>query len=1019
MIQLRILGPLEVVARDQPVPLRSRRLRTVVAVLAAHANRTATVDELIAGLWADRAPDTAVGQLHTLVWRLRHWFGDALLTRPGGYQLTLAPGELDAEVFATRAAEAARLAAAGHAAGAAGRYAEALALWRGPVLADVDVPGDAHACGLLAAVAELNEQRLTVERDHVDVELSLGRHADLVPRLHRRVRAEPLHEELRERLMLALHRCGRRAEALRVYREGRDVLVGQLGLEPGAGLRRLHARILADDPTLDAPAGPAPAEASAPVWQLPPDVADFVARDEQVTAIVDALTDPDRPAGTPRVVTVSGVAGAGKTALAVHAGHRVRGSFPDGALFADLRGGATALDPGEVLARFLRALGEDPRRVPADTDERAAAFRARTQGRRLLVVLDNVADETQVRPLLPAEPRCAVLVTGRRRLTALPGAHQVDLGVFTTGQATDLMRRALGADRVAAQADDCALIVHRCGHLPLAIRIAAARLAARPHWPLRRLADQLADARARLDVLRTGDLAVRSSLALSHQALTGPERRAFRLLGALDLPDVAAWALAPLLAVPLDAAEELVERLVEARLLEAVPVGPATGTGTPPPVRYRMHDLVHAYARELAATEPAADLAAALGRLFGAWLLLADTAEARLPSGFRRGPAGPAPRWDGWTPEQVEAVLGDPLTWFEAERPALVAAVRQAAGAGLAATAWDLAGALAGFFELREHLDDWRITHEAALHCCVAAGDRRGEAYLRRGLGELHLDLDRVAEGVEHLRAALTLMRRRADRHGEALVLRALGTAHRLGGADATATDVLTEALRISEQLDDTVGRAQVLHNLGVLHRRAGRPEQAEQAHRQALALFGALGDRFGEAYVRCSLGIVVGLRPDRTADAERELTRSVALCREVGYRRGEAIALGHLGELHTRTGAYESALVELRDAVTGCHAVGDGPGEAIGLRRLGELHLRMGNHAAARSALRRALAVGRPFDLTAERARALRGLGELAATRFPAGGVPATPLLAGPDGGGPDDGESAVRGPSDAVPAG
>jgi len=971
MIQFRILGPLDVIVDGRSRTPGSPRQRAVLAVLLINANRTTSIDQLLGALWSDAAPDTAVGQIHTLVWRLRRLLGQAIVTRPGGYQLVVPPGASDAELFGARAAAGAELARSGQLGLAAERFSMALALWRGGALCDVRLPGDARACGLQAAVAELTERRLAVERDHIDVELRRGRHAELVPMLQHRVDAEPLREDLRERLMLALHRGGRRAEALEVYRRGREVLVAELGLEPGGGLRRLHAQILAGDPGLDGAGGHRPGGC-----QLPVDLADFVAREELVAELAAVLT---AAGGTPPTVAISGVAGCGKTALAVHVAHLVRHRYPDGQLFVDLRGVDEPLPSGEVLARFLRALGEDGRALPADPDERAALFRARTTGRRVLVVLDNAGCEAHVRPLLPADPGCALLVTSRRRLVTLPAAHQVDVAVFTPAEALTLLERTAGVQRVVVEPAACAVVVDRCGYLPLAIRIAGARLAARPHRPVARLADQLADERARLDVLRTGDLAVRSSLAAGYRTLAEPERRAFELVGALRVPDCAAWLAASLLDVPMAQAEEHLERLVEARLVEA-------GRRGDGPVRYRLHDLVGAYARELAGRRP--DVDAALGRAFGASLALAERANDRLPGGFRRGGIGDAPRCTGWTEAEAGELLADPVAWFEAERAALVAVVRQAAGAGRDESAWELACALGRFFELREHHDDWRATHEAALRACRAAGNDRGEAYLLRALGEMYLDVDRLDEALSCFAPALSIMAALGDRLGQALVLRGQGTAYRLLSRDREAMESLDRALLVCDELDDRAGKAQVLHNMGVLHRHAGRADAAEACYRRALALFGGLGDRFGLAYVLCSLGIVLGGHADAdavtAAAAERHLADSVGLCRELGYRRGEALALGHLGELHLRRGEHRRAVGELRLAVAGCREVDDGPGEVIALRRLGQAYLAAGNLAAARSALQQCLALGRTFEpapervLPRERAMALSCLGEI-----------------------------------------
>jgi DNA-binding SARP family transcriptional activator len=975
--EYRILGRLDVRVGGEPIVIRSRRQRTLLAMLLLNANQFTPMDLLLSGLWGDDPPDTAVGQIQTLVWRSRRSLDAAITTEPGGYRLRVAPAELDAELFRRTAAEGAELAGAGRLAAADDRYTRALALWRGPVLADVPIADPRPA----AAVAELAERRMAVEAAYVDVRLALGRHTELVPMLRRRIGDEPLREELRERLIIALHRCGRRAEALAAYREARSVLVAELGLEPGEGLRRAHARILAEGDDAggggDGGGGAGGGDngdnggAAAPPHphQLPPDLADFVPRAEAADMVASL-----RRAGAdvPVLVAVSGPAGSGKTVLAVHAAHRVRPHFPDGQLYVDLRGATGPRSPHDVLARFLRDLGVDPRAIPEADDERVALLHTRTAGRRLLFVLDDAAGEAQVRPMLPAEPGCAALVISRRRLTALGGAYRMDIGVFSPDEARDLMRRAAGARRMAAEPEAMDHVVRSCGYLPLAIRIAAARLAARPHWPVARLAEQLADVRTRLDVLSSGDLEVRASLALSERGLGDRERRLLRQLGALDAPDVAGWVVGPLLDAPVTATVDLIDRLVDVRLVDA------DGSG-----RYRLHDLVRAYARDQDGE------AGAVRRAGGAWLDLAERAYLRLPGGFYRGTPGGFPRWTGWDLGDAERALADPVDWYEAERGAMVATVRQAAALGLDELSWELATTLARFFELREHLDDWRVTHDAALEACVRADNRRGQAYLRRSLGELNLDLDRLDDAHSHLAVALDLMRQCGDLLGEGLVQRAIGAAHRLARRTDDATAALTAALAIFTKVGDPVGRAQALHNLGIVHRQAGELARAEELYRHALAIFEEIDDPFGQAYVLNSLAVVVR-GAGRTAEAERHLLGSIERCRQVGFRRGEIIAMGQLGELHLRAGAYDRASGPLRLAVAGSVEVGDRIAEAIGLRRLGELHRAMGNAAAARAVLRRCVALCGQCDLPDERVTALRYLAELETAAGPGVARPA-----------------------------
>lgn len=925
--------------------LRSRRERAVLSLLLLNSGRVAPIDQLLRGLWGDDPPDTAVGQIQTVVWRLRIVLGDAAIeTHPGGYRLVAGAFDVDVDQFAGSAAEARALAAQGRLDEAVAAYQRALRLWRGRPFADVVLPGDPAGSGFQAAIAELIENRLAVECGYVDAALALGRPADVVLTLHHRVEEEPLREELCERLMLALYRCGRRTEALDLYQRTREALVDELGLEPGPALQRLQAMILSSDSTLDdsAPPPPGPPRPA----QLPMDCPDFVARSELAAKLGDQLCTPDKTA--PVIVAISGSAGSGKTTLAVHLGHIVRDRFPDGQLFADLHGVTNPLEPGEVLARFLRALGEDPRAIPGDEEERAALFRVRTAGKKVLVVLDNARGDQQLRPLLPATSDCAVIVTSRRRLAALLGAREVDLGEFEPKEALDLLRMILGPQRVHDDRENFLSVARSCGYLPLAIRLAAARLAARPHLTAAWLAAQLSDERRRLDVLSAGDVAVRSSLALSIEALDAQERTLFARLGAIESPYLPAWVADPLLDLPPAAVDEPMERLVEARLAEAQAVPDGV-------VRYRLHDLVCAYAREL---RPGTQ---ELERYFGAWLTLADAAYAAMPGGFQRVARQDAGRWSRWNEEEIASEVRDPVAWCEAGRGALVAAVRQAAGAGMAGIAWNLAISLARYFELREHLEDWRITHEAALQACARAGDRRGEAILLRSLGEMHLNQNRPADALARLDRALPIMEELGDGPGQGAALRAAGSAHRWLGNETLALDALNQALSICDGTGERALQASVLHNLGAVHRRWQRLPEAEEAYRAALEIFDEIGDGFGQGYTLSSIGLVVAQwRLDRLGYAEECLMRALELAREFRYRRGEATALGNLGWLHERDGRLRQAAAFLVDAVALSREMGDTHGEMLKLHRLGSVYIGQGRPSAARSVLQRALAIAR-----------------------------------------------------------
>jgi hypothetical protein len=464
----------------------------------------------------------------------------------------------------------------------------------------------------------LEEARLGALGDRIDAELALGSHNRLVVELTGLVAVDPLREQFRGQLMLTLYRCGRQADALASYQDYRHSLADELGIDPGRELQDLHKAILAADASLNPPAtelritGGRPSAEPLPA-RLPPDVADFTGRDReaaQVTALLRSRADN----GSRRLACViGGMAGLGKTALAIHVGHLLRSSYPDGQIYVDLRGaGPQPADPADLLGTLLRALGLETAAIPASMAERVQLYRSRLAGRRVLVLLDNAASEQQVRPLLPDSPTCAAMVTSRARLAALEGVPLIDLDVLEHVQALELLAKIVGASRVAAEPEAAVRIVQLCGHLPLGVRIAGARLTAKPHWRLARLADRLSSQRRRLDELRIADLEVRASVALSLQGLGEPARRAFRLLALLDVPRFAIWTAAVLLDVTLATARELLEQLVDARLLDVVQVDGASQA------RYFFHDLVRALALEQAADEEtAAERYAALDRAFG------------------------------------------------------------------------------------------------------------------------------------------------------------------------------------------------------------------------------------------------------------------------------------------------------------------------------------------------------------------------------------------------------------------
>jgi tetratricopeptide (TPR) repeat protein/transcriptional regulator with XRE-family HTH domain len=799
----------------------------------------------------------------------------------------------------------------------------------------------------------------------------------------------------RERRLLSQERLAERSGLS--ARTIRELEAGRVRRPRGASVRLL-ADALRLEGTLRAAfeAAARDGDRAAAAWlpggapcQLPLDVADFTGRAEQVARVRELLADatPGRTSSAVVVSAVAGKAGVGKTTLAVHVAHQLRFRFPDGQLYANLGGaGPQPLDPGEVLSRFLRALGVDGAAIPTDLGERAALYRACLADRRVLVVLDDAADETQVRPLLPGTSGCGVLATSRARLSGLEGARLLDLEVLPPRQAVELLGRVAGAARVAAEPEAATAIAAACGGLPLALRIAGAKLAGRPHWPLARLAGLLADERRRLDQLALGDLEVRASVALSYQALTSEQRQALRFLGLLAAPDFAAWVAAALLEVTWEQAEGLLDGLVQAQLLEVAGRDP---TGQ---VRYRFHDLLRLYARERAAAEdPSKQRRASLGRALGGWLGLAERADQHLQSNLFGAFHGDAPRWRPGE-AAVETLLADPLAWLEAERVALVAAVDQAAGAGFDELAWDLAGSLVNFLDLRGYLDDWQRTHQAALAAARRAGNRYGEASLLRGLGYLNLKQNRMDATVACNTRARSIYRRAGDRRGESYALEGLGVVYRLQGRHVAAATCLEQALALLVEVDDGRGEAWTRFQLAVLRAEQGELVKARAELEQVFAAFYEFGERRGEAWTLRRLGLVHAAQGDLDR-AMSLLERALAGLRQLGDRPALAQTLRSLGELALRRDQREAARGLFQECLAVARELDDRFIEADALGGLGSLHQLEGNRQQAVRCLERSAALWRTLDVPLELARTLQRMAD-----------------AYLDGGSPAAGESAWR---------
>ncbi|UMP06126.1 BTAD domain-containing putative transcriptional regulator [Amycolatopsis sp. EV170708-02-1] len=731
MPRFGVLGPLTI--EDPPgrrTTPRGDHQRALLAVLLLNANSSVPVDALVETLWPDTPPKSYSSNLHTYVSRLRARFEGLEIERePHGYRLVVEPADLDLLSFREAAAAGKAASRAGDPAAAAGHYRRALAEWRGPVLSGLHIPR------LDADVARLESERLAAFEDCVDAELSDGRHGELTGELQAMITEHPLRERLAAQLMIALHRAGRQADSLAVHRDLRATLVEELGVEPGAEVRRVHAAVLrGEDPVPSAKATPI-----FPICQLPPDIADLAGRESEIAKLSGLL---GAGTGVP-VALITGEPGAGKSTLAVTTAHRLRRSFPDGQLFVPLAGASDPRELSDVLGDLLRALGVTGPAIPDDVEARAAVYRGRLADRRVLVVLDDAANPEQVRALLPGTPGNAVLITSRRRLSGLAGADRLPLAPLSGAEAVTLLARLAGPDRVGAERADAERIAKACGNLPLALRIAGSRLAMRPGLPLGKLAGRLEDEVSRLDELQVSDLQVRGSIALSYQALSPAARRAFRLIGRCRTLDLPAWAVTTL--IDDEGADEAIDELVEASLLEATGLDP---TGEQ---RFRVHDLVRVFATELGRElETHAERVATVAKVSDAALCLADTAARRLPRTVPMPLSDhdlPAQPLDG---ELVERLLRDPGTWFSVERANLVSVVSSLCAVGWRRKALRILERLSAYLYLHSHYTDMRTAYETLRDAAREAGDRHIAVIADANLAVLlHVrgEYERAAEG--------------------------------------------------------------------------------------------------------------------------------------------------------------------------------------------------------------------------------------------------------------------------------
>ncbi|MFJ9059042.1 BTAD domain-containing putative transcriptional regulator [Streptomyces sp. NPDC102409] len=944
-----VLGPLQVKAHGVPVRIGGAKPRAVLATLLLQPNGFVSLDLLTEVLWPGGAPRSAVANVRTYVRTLRGLLPSGavggLRTEPAGYSLDVAPGELDMTCFEQRLAEARAARDRGEDATALRGYESALGLWRGGVLQDVpsSVVWD-------PAVARMDGLRSVAADECLELRLRLGDYAHLVSGLRSRLAESPLREDLWRMLVHALHDAGRGAEARSAYAEAERVIAAELGIAPSASLRAIGAEVNG----YTGRRRPAP---PVPVRQLPMDIPDFTGRAVEVADLEALLSTAGRQ---PVVAAVSGPPGAGKSTLVVHVAHRVRDAFPDGQLFVDLAGTSECpRAPADVLAEMLRGLGVIDSAIPGEQGERAAMFRSRLAQRRFLVVLDDALGSAQVSPLLPGTGGSAVLVSSRRRMPGLP-AYACPLGLMRHDDARALFGAVVGADRLRREGADADRVLAECGSLPLAVRIAAARLANRPGWSVGTLADSLRDERGRLGAVRSGELEVRASAELSYRHLPEPAAHAFRTFG--DLPDdaVPGWLVAVATGCDGEAGGGL-ETLLDEHLVEVV------GRDDLGLNRYRMHDLLRSYARELALTENQETRLRRRLRVIDALVALARTANAAMPTRFlgvlgepdEQGlPEGPAR-------DVAPVVRARPVDWFESEHRNLVAAVDAAVRLGRTDRAADLAIELAGFFDMRGYYGDWLRTHRLALDAMPRHDDVRAAALLRN-LGQLHLYQDRYADALTSFERARKLFAGLGHPTGTAVAAVGSGSVHRVVGELGTALGMFTDALQDFAAAGDRHGEAVARNAIASVWLERKDPETAAGWLRGALELSRAVGDRHREAQVRRRIAVLHELRGEpRTARGELE--RALGIFDELADLHCAAYVQQSIAELCLRQGDAGEASALLIGALAVQQQLGDRRAEARVACLLGELHDVTGRKQTARHYFRRSLATWHRLDVPAE----------------------------------------------------
>lgn len=951
MFEFDVLGPLTIRRDGQPIRLSAGLLQRMLFILLLSRGEPVQVDALADALWNGQPPRTAKKTMHVYIHRLRSALGGDLpiVHSIAGYALRIPSTALDAWRFEEMLTEAKAAANAGDRSKAWLLYVAAESLWRGEPYADADDLPRANT-----ERQRLHDLRLRCFEARMNIGLELGRHHDLVSELRQAHVEHPFQEGLCALFMIALYRSGRRAEALEVYRDHYRLLGEELGMEPMPELRQLQDRVLKDDPALQLrPSGKAHRF-------LPSDIAGFVGRGDGLEWLDHRMVGS--PGGPFIITAIDGVAGIGKTALAVRWAHRAAERFPDGQLYVNLRGydDRQPLQPLEALTHLLRCLDVSAEQLPGEVETAAAMFRSVLSGRRTLLVLDNARSAEQIRPLLPGDPANFVLITSREKLSGLvasEGAQRLMLGLLGIDDCLALIRWMIGDERATREPEAVHMLVDACGRLPLALRIAATHLADRPEMSVASLVDQLTggDRLAMLSLEDDPHRGLQAVLDQSYRALAPELQRAFAYLGIFPGAELSAELAAPLIDCGVDQALSFLDRLAAGHLIEQRSTG-----------RYAMHDLVREYAAGafsrsgLPQREP-------LIRLCGRLQDLATQAHSRIDYHALQAESD--------APELPSAEAA--MAWLEAEKGSLAATVSVAAGLGLSQEAEAIAKALWTFFYQAGHTADWIATFEAAYAAFAGQEESSAKYYVLNALGSGYVIAGQLENAMKAHRECIVARQALGDDDGEARSRSNLAMSFYRLGRYGEALAEYQSALNTYRRNGDRAMEAFLLGN-GIPDTllALGRDVEAVEAIKCALEILADGDSRFARSRILWSLGnayIMMG-QPQL---AQGPLDEALDISRRIGNRRIEMLAISGLGEAHRDLGNHEIAIELLTQAKEDSYEMGLPAVYCENLRELGNAYLAAGLTDAARQIFEESLQVAAQHRLEPLMALALAGQGK------------------------------------------